>query len=170
MSKVLQINLNTHGTTKVVITAQWKQAEVAVCKLTWFPLQETAHVWLSVPALHDRHAVTSFQKFKGTFQDLVHAYMSMFQQIMWLLVPVLQGASSVDMLLFRLKGLNPAVSALVRALVMLKKKSMEASSKPSHDHSTKDTPSSSQKRNSGHRVDDGASNPDVAHRSKAASR
>lgn len=150
MAKVLQITVETYETSKLVLRAHWKQAEVAVCKLTWFPLQETAHVWLVIPALHNRHAVTAFQKFKGSFEDLKQAYMTMFQQIMWLLVPVLNGSSSVEMMLYRLKGLNPSVSSLVRALLLLKQKSVATSSKHGHPGNRCNHSASPQKRNSSH--------------------
>jgi hypothetical protein len=161
MAKVLQISVETHGAHKVVLSSKLKQAEVVTCKLTWFPQQETAHVWLAMPLLYNRHAVTTFQKFKGGFEDLVHAYTTTFQQITWFLVPVVDGSSSLDMVLYKLKGLDPTTRALVRALLSLKK-SVDIHTKHGHRGC------SPQKRNSGYRVDDGATNPEVAHGSQTA--
>lgn len=128
MSNVLTIKLETFGTTKLVLRAHWRQVEIATCKLTWFSLQETVHVWLVVPVLHSKHAVTSFQKFNGSFQELQQLFTAGFRDIMWLLVPVLQGKSTIDVLPYRLHECHSKVSALVRCLLALKK-SVDLSSK-----------------------------------------
>lgn len=157
MAKVLQMSVETMGTTKVIYHAHLQHVEVSTCKLTWFPLQQTAHIWFASPALHRKHCVTMFQKFKGSFQELVQEYMAMFQQIMWLLVPVIQGRSSLDMLPFKLKGLTPCVAALVRALVILKK---SVDFEKNGDSKCSGASSS----NVFCRVDDRATDPEPAHR------
>jgi hypothetical protein len=122
MAKLLTFVVETYGTTKVTLDAKLNQSvEVAKCNLTWFPLQQTVHVWFAMPALYNKHGVATFQKFKGTLEQLVDYYMNLFQQMVWLLLPVLEKRSSLDMILFQLKGLHPCVSALVRCFVNLKK-------------------------------------------------
>lgn len=154
MTKLLQMTVETLGSTKVVYHAHYSNKEIATCKVTWFPLQETAHVWFLAPAVNNRHCVTLFQKMRGSFQEVVHEFMVTFQQIMWLLVPVLQGSGSIDMLPYRLVGLSPTVVTLVRALIKLKK-SVDFQKKHGFKHPAKCG------------VDDGASNSDAAQRGAA---
>ena len=156
------------GSTKVIYHAHLQHVRVSTCKLTWFPLQETAHVWFEAPAIHRRHSVTMFQKFKGiTFEELGQQYMSIFQQIMWLLVPVIQGKSSFEMLPFQLKGLTPSVAALVRALILLKK-SVAPEKSAAHKKHGYNKHSQSECSNVNCRMDDCATDQDAAYRSSAA--
>jgi hypothetical protein len=195
MTKVLKVNVETQGSTKVVYHSCLQNIEVATCKLTWFPLQKTVHVWCRVPFIHSRHSVTLFQKFQGTFQELVQQYLGLFQQITWVLVPVMQGKSSLDMLPYRLEKLTPGLAALVRALLVLKKSDgTERKYGPERNHGSESTKHSTKKnsetacntttfcdssrtdtqctRTSSNTatsvycgVDDCGSNPDFAHRS-----
>lgn len=162
MTKVLQVNVETFGSTKIVYHAHYMQKEIVTCKITWFPLQETAYVWLWAPVIHSRHCVTQFQKLKGTFQDVVQEYMAMFQQMMWLLLPVVQGRSSLDTLPYRLCGLKPTVLLLVRALLQVKKK-VDLEQKWCHGHKQQ-----TQRQCSQCGVDDRASNTDATKRSASS--
>jgi hypothetical protein len=109
-----------------------------------------------------------FQKFKGiTFEELGQQYMSIFQQIMWLLVPVIQGKSSFEMLPFQLKGLTPSVAALVRALILLKK-SVAPEKSAAHKKHGYNKHSQSECSNVNCRMDDCATDQDAAYRSSAA--
>ena len=110
------------GDHKVVLSAVGQpKTHLAFCSLTWFPLQETVHVFFALPALHSRHGVTTFQKFKGSFEDLICSYSALFQEVVWIVVPFVNGKSGVEMMYHKLKGTHPSVSALVRCLVQLKK-------------------------------------------------
>jgi len=120
MARLLTVLTEVKGS-KVVLHAQLKNDDVAKCVLTWFAHQQTAHVWLSVPALYHGHGVTTFQKFNGTLQELQDHFSKLFHELVMLLLPVMQGRSGVDMLVYKLQGVHPHVSALVRCLIALKK-------------------------------------------------
>lgn len=127
MAKVLKIECKTYGSTKVVLRAEWKLVKIATCKLTWFPLQQTVHVWLKTYPVnqHQLRGVARFQKFEGYFQDLVNQYLASFRDVMWELVPVLQGKSSLNMLSCRLNKVNNVVGTLVHCLLTQKTKSVD---------------------------------------------
>lgn len=135
MAKLLTFSTEVNGV-KVVLSAQMQNVVIAKCVLTWFAAQQTAHVWFAAPALHSNHGVTTFQKFSGTFLELQAHYSDLFHQLVWLMLPVVQGQSGVEMLLYKLQGVHSHVSALVRCLVALKKNMHQV--KSSHDQK-KDT-------------------------------
>ena len=127
MAKVLKIECKTYGSTKVVLRAEWKLVKIATCKLTWFPLQQTVHVWLKTYPVnqHQLRGVARFQKFEGCFQDLVNQYLSSFRDVMWELILVLQGKLSANMLPYRFNKVNSHVEALVHCLLTQITKSVD---------------------------------------------
>ncbi len=196
MARLLTILTEVRGS-KVVLHAQLKNKDVAKCVLTWFAPQQTAHVWLSAPALYPSHGVTTFQKFHGSLQELQDHYSKLFHELVMLLVPVVQGCNNINMLTYKLQGVHPHVSALVRCLLALKKnvhvnkkrndqKKIDAlhsqlsalslagpstastASTASNDPDVDVAPQKRKKRDGGHRVDDSASNSATVERSEAA--
>ena len=146
---LLKCSLETCQDHKLVIEATLKNVLVAQCKVTWFPRQETAHVWFAAPGVHKNHGVTTFQKFQGSFEKLTQHYFDMFQQIVWLLVPVIKGSSSIEMLPYKLEHVHKDVTALVRCLVQVKKNILEYKKNEKTSYSR-------------HRMDDGGSNTAAA--------
>lgn len=121
MASIVTVETQTVGQSRVEFAAALKHQQLAVCKITWFPLQKTAHVWFAAPAVYNKHAITSFQRFTGeTFQELIDTYLRLFYQIVWLFVPVLQKKRSLDMLPYLLDDLDEKVVALVKCLVSVK--------------------------------------------------
>jgi len=110
---------------KAEFKATWKGKEVAYCCITWFEAQNTVHVWFSAPSVHSKHAVTTFQKFqKGShFDEVYNHYFELFQQLVCLLMPVVQGHCSLEMLPFRWHSdrVHPCVAAILKCLVQVKK-------------------------------------------------
>jgi hypothetical protein len=130
---LVSIACQTCGETKVEFDAYLKQRRggggggsstdtlVTSCKITWFPLQKTAHVWFAAPALYTKHAITSFQRFyQDTFQELIEYYQSLFHTITWMFMSVLQKKRTLDTLAYCLEEVDPKVAALVKCLVFAK--------------------------------------------------
>lgn len=121
MASVLSFQFENYNDTKFVLRAIWKGSELACCKLTVFALQKTVHVWLAIPLFYDKHGVTSFQKFDGTIPEIAEVYSSLFRELVWLLVPVCQKKTSLEMAAQKCVRVHPVVATLVRALIVAKK-------------------------------------------------
>jgi hypothetical protein len=166
MASLLKFSIETHGTSKLVFQAHLKTVQVACCKITWFPIQNTAHVWFAAPCVYKTHGVTSFQKFEGSLQELTEYYTHLFNQMVWLFVPILQNRATLDMLLFQLKGVDSRVAALVRCLVFVKNNipvnKKYGTSKCKRCHPCTESPVGQKRGDRGDRVDVGVSNPATA--------
>lgn len=156
MAATITVETQTVGQTTIEFQACYKLQQLAVCKITWFPLQKTAHVWFAAPAVYNKHAITSFQRFQGdTFQELVDVYLRLFYQITWLFVPVIQKKRSIEVLPYLVEDMDEKVAALVRCLVAVKN-NVSATSK--HESRKKAGWHWKKRICSRYRVDDGASN------------
>ena len=108
---------------KAEFKATWKDKEVAQCCITWFQAQRTVHVWFAAPGVYNKHAVTTFQKYDGQFEEVRDHFFRLFQEIVYILMPVIQGRVTLDMVMYQnIDSLHPCVAAILRCLIQVKKK------------------------------------------------